>query len=239
MSESLSQEIKARLADVNEKIAYAAAEVGRDPSDIELIAVTKQKSAAVIKSLVENGVNKIGESYLKEAEFKIELLSDFPIEWHMIGTIQSGKEKQIAYYFDFIQSVDSVELARQISKFAGQMDKRIPIYLEFNVSGEATKQGFPGWEDSGWDKHIPDVETILELPSIDVRGLMTMAPYSKDPEDSRPYFKKLRKLKDFLNKNISDGNINGLSMGMSGDYQVAIEEGSTMLRIGTAIVGQR
>jgi len=232
-------EISAKIKKVLRRIEQAALSVGRDPSRIDLIAVTKQKEPVVIKELVEKGINKIGESYLKEALFKQQLLAKLDIEWHMIGMIQRGKEQKIVKHFEQIHSVDRLELAVEINKEASQLDKIIPIYLECNVSGESTKHGWETYKDDLWDQITPDIAEICDLESLRVQGLMTMAPYSKNPEDSRPYFVRLHKLLDFLNNKFPNSGFTGLSMGMSGDFEPAVQEGATILRIGSALVGQR
>jgi pyridoxal phosphate enzyme (YggS family) len=239
MTVEMTSEIKQRFEIVEERINSAAARAGINAAGIKLVVVTKQKSAQVVQALVELGLSSIGESYLNEAQFKMELLQDLPIEWHMIGTIQKGKEKQVANDFDVIHSLDRLRLAERISQQAVVMERVIPAYLEFNVSGEPTKQGWNAKRTADWEKLLPEVERILSLPGLDVKGLMTMAPYSLDPESARPYFRKLRELRDYLKANLKTRKLNGLSMGMSGDFEIAIEEGATILRIGTALVGER
>jgi pyridoxal phosphate enzyme (YggS family) len=239
MTADLSLEIEHRLEIVAERINKAVVRAGRNPADIKLVVVTKQKSAQVVKVLVGLGLKSIGESYLKEAQFKMELLHDLPIEWHMIGTIQNGKEKIVANKFDVIHSLDRLHLAEKISQYAVDLERVIPAYLEVNVSGESTKKGWNATILSDWENLLPDVERVVSLPGLDVKGLMTMAPYSLDPESARPYFRKLRELRDYFNANLKIGKITELSMGMSGDFETAIEEGATVLRIGTALVGER
>lgn len=221
------------------RIETSAKKAGRNPETIDLIAVTKQKPAVVVKILAEYGIKQIGESYLKEALFKMDLLKDFQIDWHMIGTIQDGKEKEIAARFDEVHSVGSKDTALKLSEYAIYFERHLPLFLEYNVSGEETKHGWKAWNQDRWPELIPDLEEILSLPNIEVKGLMTMAPYSEDPQRARPYFKKLRKLRDYLSRQFPAANLYDLSMGMSGDFEVAIEEGATVLRIGSALVGPR
>jgi pyridoxal phosphate enzyme (YggS family) len=240
MRDSSEQELlKERLAEVQERINYAAEASGRDPDEIELVVVTKGKSAEVVKGLVDLGIKKIGESYLKEALFKQELLQNYEIEWHMIGTIQSGKAKQIIYNFEKIHSVDRIELAHELQKWAQQLGRKMPIYLELNVSGEATKQGWTLITDSDHEIFLKNLDQIFNMNALEVQGLMTMAPYSENPETARWYFRKLREASNFLQFRYPERKITGLSMGMSGDFEVAIQEGATILRIGSAIVGER
>ena len=239
MAENQSDFIRKNIETVNERILQAALHAGRDPDEITLVAVTKQKTAAVIKSLSECGIFNIGESYLKESLFKMEVLKEFPIQWHMIGTIQTGKEKSIAAKFNAVHSVESFRTAKALDRFAHDSERPLPIYLEYNVSGEKTKHGWDAWSEKLWPALLMDLEKIHELQSLRINGLMTMAPYSSNPQDSRVFFKKLRQLRDFILKEIPNIKELGLSMGMSGDYEVAIEEGATVLRIGSALVGPR
>jgi pyridoxal phosphate enzyme (YggS family) len=239
MVENEKDLLRTRLEIVKERIKSAADSVNRNPSSIELVVVTKGKSASIIKDLYDLGIRSIGESYLKEALFKIDLLRDYEINWHMIGTIQRGKTKSIADHFSQIQSVDRYELAAAIADRAAQIKKVIPVYLEVNLSGERTKHGWDISSEVGLELFLSEVNKILEIRSIELRGLMMMAPYSSNPEDSRKYFRKLKDIRDRMREKFSSIGYLGLSMGMSGDFEVAIQEGATMLRIGSAIVGAR
>lgn len=239
MNEQHKEDLARRLDEVKTSIRQTADRVNRNPDEIDLIVVTKEKSAVVVKTLAELGVKQIGESYLKEAAFKIDLLQEYDLEWHMIGTLQTGKTAQAARLFDQVHSVDRVKLARSLAKAAAEAGKRLPIYLECNVSGEETKHGWHAQDDSRWTELAEQLEDVFRLKTLNVMGLMTMAPYSDDPEDARPYFQKLRRLSEFLQKIYPDQLGRGLSMGMSGDYTAAIEEGATVLRIGSRIVGSR
>jgi len=231
--------LRERIEQIQERIDKAARRSGRKSAKIELIAVTKEKSAAVVKSLSENGISKIGESYLSEALFKINILAEYKLEWHMIGNIQHGKEAQIALNFEEVHSVGRLQIAETLNKKAKQFNRTLPIYLEFNVSGEDTKHGWNAWKESQWEKMLPALDQVMGFSSLEIKGLMTMAPYSVNPEDARPYFIKLRKLGEYLSRNYPKTNLNGFSMGMSGDFEIAIEEGATALRIGSALVGPR
>jgi pyridoxal phosphate enzyme (YggS family) len=239
MMEPEIQSIKKNIESVKGRIEKAAVSAGRDPSGIELIAVTKEKPAVTVKTLYDCGIRKIGESYIKEALFKIGLLGEYQIEWHMIGTVQSGKAGQIIQYFDQVHSVDRIELARELNAKCLKSNKTLPIYLECNVSGEMTKHGWSVWKEGQWDLLLPEIEEILDMESLMIQGLMTMAPYSENPEESRPFFKKLRGCQEFLERRYPNQGFSGLSMGMSGDFEVAIQEGASAVRIGTALVGQR
>lgn len=239
MDSDLKRTIQTNIEQVNERIIQTAQRAGRDPASIGLVAVTKQKSAVVVKTLLDCGIHRIGESYLKEALFKIDLLSDLPVEWHMIGNIQSGKEKKIAKAFDCVHSVGGLETARELSEYAAKIPKELPVYLELNVSGEDTKGGWAAGDQTSWSDLLPDFLEILDMPGLRPQGLMTMAPYSDNPENARPYFRTLRNIRDYLGKELQTNELAGLSMGMSGDFEAAIEEGATLLRIGSALVGPR
>lgn len=239
MDNEQTELIRQNIEVVLERIQSSAIAAGRDPRNITLVAVTKQKPASVVKTLSELGVKRIAESYLKEALFKIEILKEFNIEWHMIGAIQKGKEKEIAAKFMEVHSLESPKSAKRLDKFAKLYGRTLPVYLEFNVSGEETKHGWRAWNENQWPEFLPELSEILDLSSIEVKGLMTMAPYSVKPQNARPYFQRLRHLRDFLAREFPHSNLNGLSMGMSGDYEIAIEEGATILRIGSALVGPR
>jgi len=234
-----TETIRNNIDKVLDRIQKTAGAAGRDPENISLIAVTKKKSAAIVKALVEYGIKDIGESYLKEALFKIDLLKDYDINWHMIGTIQRGKEKEISAKFSEVHSLDNKKIAHQLNKYANIYDRKLPVYLEFNVSGEQTKHGWGAWSEDLWPDLLPEIEEMLGFSNLEIRGLMTMAPYSNNPEDARPYFKRLRELRDYLSLQFPAEDFRELSMGMSGDYEVAIQEGATVLRIGSALVGPR
>jgi len=239
MDHEQTENLQKNIEIVLDKIQKTAASAGRDPEEISLIAVTKQKSAAVVKKLADFGIKRIGESYLKEALFKIDLLKDFGIEWHMIGSIQKGKEKDIAAKFSEVHSVEKLKTALNLNKYARFNQRVLPVYLEFNISGEETKHGWNAWAENQWPGLLSEIEEIIDLSNIKVKGLMTMAPYFSDPQAARPYFKRLRELREYLSRHIQESDLSELSMGMSGDFEVAIQEGATVLRIGSALVGPR
>ncbi len=157
----------------------------------------------------------------------------------MIGHVQSRKARPVAELFDYLHSLDSLKLARRLDASCGEFGRRLPVLLECNVSGEETKFGYPAWQEDRWDALLPEINEIASLPNLELRGLMTMAPYLDNPEQARPYFSRLRRLRDFLQSRVAGASLSELSMGMSADYQVAIEEGATWVRIGTAIFGPR
>ena len=232
--------IRDNLLRVNERIVQAAKSTSRDPGQIRLIVVTKGHTIAVVESAIKAGANILGENYVEEAVPKIEALSDYSsIEWHMIGHIQSRKARAVAENFLWVHSVDSVKLAKRLDRFAGEIRRKLSILLEFNISGESSKFGFPAWRIASWDQLIDEMAPILNFPNLNIRGLMTMAPYFPDPEEARPYYIQLKRLQSFLADQFSDTDWTELSMGMSGDFEVAIQEGATIVRVGQAILGPR
>lgn len=232
-------DISENLTYVKQEIKKTAGNAGRDPDEIKLVVVTKEKPANVVKEVLEAGVKSIGESYLQEAVFKMELLSDFDIDWHMIGHIQSGKANRVAALFDYIHSVDRFEIADQLNQAARDLNRVLPALLEFNLSGEKSKYGWQAKDEKNWETLAEGLEPVMRMSNLKINGLMTMAPYYEDQEKARPIFRKLRKLRSFLAERFENQHLSELSMGMSGDYHVAIEEGATILRIGSAIVGPR
>jgi hypothetical protein len=232
-------DISENLTYVKQEIKKTAGNAGRDPDEIKLVVVTKEKPANVVKEVLEAGAKSIGESYLQEAEFKMELLSDFEIDWHMIGHIQGSKANRVAALFDYIHSVDRLQIADQLNQAAQDLNRVLPVLLEFNLSGETTKYGWRAEDENDWESLAEDLEPVMDMSNLEINGLMTMAPYYQDQEKARPIFRKLRKLRNYFRGRFEEHDLPELSMGMSGDYHVAIEEGATILRIGSAIVGPR
>ena len=225
--------IEDNLALVQKKIDDAASKSGRSGSDVTLVAVSKTKPEEDILALYNAGHRDFGENYIQELRTKHD---DLPkdIRWHMIGHLQRNKVKYIAEYVHMIHSVDSLALAETIEKEAAKHDRVIPILIEVNVAGEDTKFGV-SCEDAE-----DLVRAISRLPHVAVRGFMTSAPYVEDPEEDRIFFKRLHNLSvDTAEKRIDNVTVDVLSMGMSNDYEVAIEEGATMVRVGSAIFGPR
>ena len=239
MSEKLIEIIQNNFWQVRENINIAANSVGRDASSVKLLVVTKGQPIEKIQAVMSVGGIFFGENYVEEATTKIKTLVDKQIEWHMIGHVQSRKARLVSENFDWVHSLDSFKLARRLDNFSREYNRVIPVLFECNVSQESSKFGWSTWDESRWPEFVEEISSILEMSNIAVRGLMTMPPYDPDPEKSRQYFVKLRKLRDFLAGKFPDANFSELSMGMSGDYQVAIQEGATIVRVGTAIVGQR
>lgn len=224
-------QISDNLINIHSRIQDAAHRVGRQVSDVRLVAVSKTYPPAVIQEAWNSGQRVFGENRVQDALPKIaELPAE--AEWHFIGHLQSNKIRKALPAFTLIHGVDNLELAQQINRIAGEMGLTANILLEINVSGEASKFGF-----SPTDLR-QNLEGLLCLPNIRINGLMTMAPYSEDPETARPVFSKLRILRDELAAQ-SGQALPELSMGMSGDFEVGIEEGATIVRIGSSIFGHR
>jgi len=226
--------IKKKLEKINEKIKKAALKANRSPEDIKLVAVTKTATVEQIKEAISAGVKTIGENKVQEAKGKYQVLSAdiADIEWHLVGHLQTNKVKYAIEIFDLIHSVDSIKLAEEIDKRSLQFGIMTNILVEVNVSGEETKYGIKPEEVE------PFLKEISEFSRIKVRGLMTIAPIAEDKEEVRPYFRKLRELSEKIeNKNIKNVKMDYLSMGMTDDFEVAIEEGANMVRIGRGIFG--
>lgn len=228
------------LASVRARLVAAAQRVGRDPAEITLIAVSKTHPAEAVRAAAELGQVDFGENRIEEALPKMAGAGLQPLRWHMIGHIQSRKAADvIAAKFDLVHSVDSVKLAERLSRFAQAAGRRQAVLLECNVSGEASKEGFALAEERRWLDQLPIFEQIAALPNLALGGLMTMAPWSDDPEQARPVFRRLRALREFLRQRLPRAGWEALSMGMTDDFEVAIEEGATLLRVGRALFGER
>ncbi len=226
-------EVENNVRRIREEIGAAAIRSGRDPSAVRLMAVTKTVDDERIIEAIEAGVDLMGENYIQEAKRKIETM-DVDVKWHMIGHLQSNKSKYAVKLFDMVHSVDRIGLAEELDKRSAAIGRVMDILVEVNVSGEESKSGIQ--EDNALDL----VRRIARLDNLSIRGLMTMPPWCDDPEDARPYFIALRELGERIAaENVPRVEMRELSMGMSGDYQVAVEEGSTIVRIGTAIFGAR
>jgi hypothetical protein len=222
--------IKENLLRVTERIERAARRVGRDPSEIKLVAVSKTVEASRIQEAIEAGVSILGENYVQEAQKKIEAIGH-SVAWHFIGHLQTNKAKYAIRLFEMIHSLDSFPLAEELNRRAEQVGQVAKVMIEVNISGEATKFG------TDEEKVFSIARGILNLRHLSLEGLMTMPPYFDSPEMSRPYYIKLRELKE---KMIREGiPLKELSMGMSNDFEIAIEEGAIYVRVGTAIFGER
>ena len=225
---------------VSDRLESAATSVGRTGEQVRLVVVTKGQSIEFVHRAIEAGAKYLGENYVEESLPKIATVEKARgVEWHMIGHVQSRKARKVCEHFDWVQSVDSLRLATRLDRFASEMGKNLPILLECNVSGEETKYGWTAWNELEWGDLADEISPILEMSNLTLRGLMTMPPFFSNPEQARPYFVRLRKLRDYLLTKFPDNEWHQLSMGMSADYEVAVQEGATIVRIGTAILGKR
>ncbi len=233
----MTNSLRDNLHRVRDRIADAAARAGRDESAVTLVAVSKTHPVESLLTAYELGVRHFGENRVEEAVTKLpafrQSIDDPAVVFHMIGHLQSRKAGDAVALFDSIQSVDSVKLARRLSGFA---TKPLPILLEVNVSGEESKYGFAG---ARREELFSAVEAIAQLPGLQLNGLMTMAPLVDNPQRARPVFRALRELRDELERCNPTLKLPQLSMGMTDDFEVAIEEGATLVRIGRAIFGER
>ncbi|MDK2902067.1 MAG: dependent protein [Thermosediminibacterales bacterium] len=218
---------------IKKRVAESAMKTNRKLDDIKIIAVTKNVEVERILEAIQGGINAIGENRVQEALIKYPLIEK-EIEWHMIGYLQRNKAKKAVEHFDLIQSLDRISLAQELDKRGKQQNKIVNVLVQVNVSGEESKSGISPEETVEFIKSLSDYENIL------IKGLMTIAPYTDDPEETRPYFKRMKGLFDEVHK-LKGRNIDieYLSMGMTNDFEVAIEEGSNMIRIGTGIFGER
>lgn len=222
--------IKQNLDNVYKRINDACSRSGRDPKSVKLVVSTKYVDTEVTKILLENGINEFGENRLQDTEEKIKHLGNKSIVWHMFGHLQRNKVKKALQLFDLIHSVESLRLAEEINKESLKLEKHTKILVEINVSGEEAKYGLTP------EQAILFINEVRMMEGLRIEGLMTMAPMVDDQDVCRPVFKGLRELRDKIaNENLENVNMDCLSMGMTLDFETAIEEGSTLLRIGTAI----
>ncbi|WP_119071738.1 YggS family pyridoxal phosphate-dependent enzyme [Aggregatilinea lenta] len=239
--------IAGRLAAVQDEIRRACERAHRSPEEVSLIAVSKTHAAAAVVEAIRAGQRRFGENRPEEAAGKmaeVAQLCEVPVEWHLIGHVQSRKARYAADGFALLHSLDSLKLAERLDRILSERDAaRLDVLLEINVSGEASKEGWhmAGWRDDTAIRHAlwDDAAALLALPQIRVRGLMTMAPLVDDPEQTRPVFAELRALRDALAQDFPAADWSQLSMGMSDDYPVAVEEGATLVRVGRSIFGTR
>lgn len=225
---------------VLEQIHQAAQRSGRDPSQIRLVVVTKGQPVEAIQAVVQAGAKFLGENYPEEALPKMGALRGYPVEWHMIGHLQSRKARLVAQFFDWFEALDSLRLAQKLERALAEQERRLPVLLEFNVGGEESKSGWRAETPEIWSALLPEIELILSTcPHLDVRGIMTMPPLTADPHQARQYFAHSRHLRDFLARAFPNTSWDELSMGTSADFPLAIEEGATIVRVGQAILGPR
>jgi pyridoxal phosphate enzyme (YggS family) len=230
--------LRARLEEINRRIAAACGRAGRQVTEVTLIAASKTVPAARIREAIEAGVRTLGESRIHEAVTKIPdlkpLSAEYNVQWHLIGHLQSNKARRAVELFDAIHSVESFKLAERLDRLASESGKRLPVFIEVNLGGEESKAGASPHEV------LPLCEQISKLPSLELIGLMAVPPYFEDPENARPFFQRLRRLRDEARQSgVAGEQFKDLSMGMTNDFEVAIEEGATFVRIGTALFGAR
>ena len=239
--ETDSEIIRKNYLHVKENISTTAIRSNRAITDVKLIVVTKAQPVEKVRAVIEAGADRLGENYPEETIEKVAGLDKFPhIQWHMIGHLQSRKIPLVIDRFDVIHSIDTISLAIKLSRKLVEIGKIMPVLIEVNISGEESKNGFTGWDEAEWPQLVKTIKPILILPGITLTGLMTMPPYFDDIEQARPYFIKLRNLRDFIQTKLRDDiSLNELSMGTSTDFTVAIEEGATYVRVGQAIMGER
>ena len=219
---------------VRTRMRQAAERAGRDPLAVRLVAASKTVDAARIRAAIAAGVTVLGENYLQETRQKLGQLGRAGVEWHLIGPLQRNKVRYVFDLFDMMHALDRLALAEEINRRAERLGRRLPVLLEVNVGGETSKSG---WTPDGL---LNDVRQLAALPNIQVRGLMTIPPPTPQPAEARPFFRHVRQLRDRLAQAGYDGmTFDELSMGMTADYEVAIEEGATLVRVGTAIFGPR
>lgn len=229
----MGEGIRERLEQVRRRIAEAAGRAGRDPDEVELVAVTKAVPVSSIREAVDAGVKLVGENRVQEAKSKVALLSSLPVKWHLIGHLQTNKSKLAVELFDLIHSLDSLKLATSLDSYGASLGKRVRVLIEVNLERESGKAGI--FEDD----LPPLLQACQAFAHVAVEGLMAIPPFHKNPQEGRPSFRRLRALRDHAAETYPDYHLRHLSMGMSHDFEVAIEEGATLVRIGTAIFGER
>ena len=227
-------DIKENVAGVRERIASACRRCGRRPEDVKLLAISKTFPPECIRAAYEAGLRDFGENRVQEAQAKRPVLSDLSITWHLVGHLQTNKARAARELFQWVHSVDSLRLAQKLDQAASPGAGRLPVLLEVNLGGEESKAGV------GETEITLLAEQVSRLAMLELRGLMVIPPFFDDSERARPYFRRLRELaREIDGRNIPNVSMRELSMGMSHDFEVAIEEGSTVVRVGTAIFGAR
>ncbi len=235
----MEQPIDANLQLLQARISEAAERSGRGADAIELVAICKGQPASSVRAAYQAGQRDFGENRVVEArEKQAELTHLSDIRWHMVGHIQSRKAKDVAPHFFMVHSIDRVKIAQRLDRFAAESGRILHVLIECNTSGEASKTGWSAWQKDDWPGALEDIQMIREHKNLAVRGLMTMAPWTADPAVLRSTFQGLRAFRDFLEEKLLT-DLPELSMGMTDDYEIAIEEGATIVRVGRAIFGPR
>ncbi len=229
----MTEQVRDRVEQVRQRMAEAARRAGRDPDEVELVAVTKTVQVSVIREAINAGVILLGENRVQEASDKIALLSSLAIKWHLIGHLQTNKSRSAAELFELIHSVDSLKLAAALDRHGVSLQKQIRVLVEVKLDGEPSKTGILEHD------LLPLLESCRQFTHLAIEGLMAIPPFCWNPQDVRPFFRSLRLLRDQAAKACPDYQLHHLSMGMSHDYEIAIEEGATLVRVGTAIFERR
>ncbi len=228
------ENVAENLARIRERIAAACLRAGRKQEEVTLVAVSKTVPPELIRQAYDAGLRDFGENRVQEAATKRPALSDLTVEWHLIGHLQSNKAKHARELFHWVHSIDSVRLAQKLDQAAVCTGERLKVLIQVNLGGEATKSGVEE------NEVFPLIEEMQRLETLEIRGLMTIPPFCEDPEDVRPYFRRLGELaRKIADARLSHGSMEHLSMGMTHDFEIAIEEGATMVRVGTGIFGAR
>ncbi len=218
---------------LKEAVEAACQKSGRRPEEVRILGASKKQPPEKIRAAFAAGLRLVGENYVQEARDKREALADLDLEWHLIGPLQTNKARLAVKLFDLVQTVDRPSIAQELAKRAAKVSRCLPVLIEVNVGGEETKAGIS-------PEDLPSLaELVVSLPALELRGLMTIPPYREDPEKARPFFVKLRRLLEDLKRRFPEAPLRELSMGMSHDFAVAIEEGATIIRVGTALFGPR
>ena len=239
-SKLLEAKIGSNLAEIQAIVKRAARISRRVPDDVTILAISKRQPNEVIEAAYRCGQRAFGESYVQEALEKIDYFKKFDdIRWDMVGHIQSRKARQVAENFHTVHSLDSVKLAGLLDQHRPDEMPPLEVFLEVNIGEESSKIGFQGSNEKDRQALLPAVRQIIAMKKLKLVGLMAMPPLFPNPEQSRPYFQKLRQLQDFLKNQVADGRLNQLSAGTSSDFEIAIEEGSTTVRIGERLLGPR
>lgn len=235
----IGTDIRNNLEKVYERMRRAASRAGRSADDIQLVVVSKGQSIETIQAAITAGVRIFGENYPEESLPKIIETAGQNISWHMIGHLQSRKAKIVTNNFHMMHSLDSLGLAEKMARQLAELGRDFPVLLEFNVGGEESKSGWLASDKTEWARLVDEVGALLQLSHLQVRGLMTMPPLTTTPDQARKYFQKLGLLQQYLRSQFPDTSWDDLSMGTSSDFEAAIEEGATFIRIGSAILGAR
>lgn len=234
-AQDYTQAIAANVAAIRQRIAQACARAGRAADEVTLVAVSKTVEPARIRAALAAGIRVLGENRVQEAQDKIaELRGEASVQWHLIGHLQSNKARRAVELFDAVHSLESLKLAEKLAQAAAELGKRLPVFVEVNLGGEASKAGVAP------EEVLPLCEAVGKLSALELKGLMAVPPFLDDAEKLRPFFRRLCELRDEAQRaGVVDAHFRELSMGMSNDFEVAIEEGATFVRVGTALFGAR